>query len=60
MYYQAIKDDSEDVAKLTELAKDLPARGFDVYYNRIRTECLVWNRERVLRVYRNMTLGMRR
>ena len=39
-YYQAKKDDSEVVAKLTELAEDLPTRGFDVYYNRIRTEGL--------------------
>jgi hypothetical protein len=54
------KDDSEVVAKLTELAEDLPTRGFDVYYNRIRTEGLVWNRKRVLRVYRGMKLGMRR
>jgi putative transposase len=59
-YYQAKKDDSEVVAKLTELAEDLPTRGFDVYYNRIRTEGLVWNRKRVLRVYRGMKLGMRR
>ena len=58
-YYQAKKDDSE-VVKLTELAEDLPTCGFDVYYNRIRTEGLVWNRKRVLRVYRNMKLGMRR
>src|SRR6056300_2116694 len=48
------------VAKLTELAEKLPTRGFDVYYNRIRTEGLVWNRKRVLRVYRGMKLGMRR
>jgi len=48
-YYQAKKDDSKVVAKLTELAEDLPTRGFDVYYNRIRTEGLVWNRKRVLR-----------
>jgi len=59
-YYQAKKDDIEVVAKLTELAEDLPTRGFDVYYNRIRTEGLVWNRKRVLRVYRGMKLGMRR
>ena len=59
-YYQAKKDDSEVVAKLTELAEKLPTRGFDVYYNRIRTEGLVWNRKRVLRVYRGMKLGMRR
>ena len=59
-YYQAKKDDSEVIAKLTELAEKLPTRGFDVYYYRIRTEGLVWNRKRVFRVYRNMKLGMRR
>ena len=48
------------MVKLTELAEKLPTRGFDVYYNKVRTEGLVWNRKRVLRVYRYMKLGMRR
>ena len=59
-YYQVKKDDSDVVAKLTELAEELTTRGFDVYYNRIRTEGLVWNRKPIFRVYRNMRLGMRR
>ena len=45
---------------IPSFTEDLPTRGFDVYYNRIRTEGLVWNRKRVLRVYRGMKLGMRR
>jgi len=59
-YYQKKKDDSEVVDKLASLAKQLPTRGFDEYYNRIRREGLIWNRKRVLRVYRNMKLKLRR
>lgn len=46
--------------KLAELAEQLPTRGFDEYYGRIRQEGLIWNRKRVLRVYRKMRLGLRR
>jgi putative transposase len=59
-YYQAKKDDSEVEEKLMELAEDLPTRGFDEYYGRIRQEGLPWNRKRVLRVYRKMRLQLRR
>ena len=59
-YYSSKKDDSEVIAKLEELAKKLPTRGFDEYYGRIRLEGLPWNRKRVLRVYRKMRLGLRR
>lgn len=59
-YYQSKRDDSEVIAKLTALAEQLPTRGFDEYYKRIRREGYVWNRKRVLRVYRSMRLGLRR
>lgn len=59
-YYQAKKDDSEVMDKLQELAEELPTRGFDEYYGRIRQEGLIWNRKRVLRVYRKMRLSLRR
>lgn len=59
-YYQIKKDDSEVIAKLNEYAERLPTYGFDEYYWRIRKEGLKWNRKRVLRVYRNMKLSMRR
>lgn len=59
-YYQVKKDDSEVIAKLNEYAERLPTYGFDEYYWRIRKEGLKWNRKRVLRVYRNMKLSMRR
>ena len=42
------------------MAKSHPTRGFDEYYKRIRREGLQWNRKRVLRVYRNMKLKLRR
>ena len=59
-YYQSRRDDSEVIDKLTELAESYPTRGFDEYYHKIRREGLKWNRKRVLRVYRNMKLSLRR
>lgn len=59
-YYQSKRDDSEVIDKLNELAEKLSTRGFDEYYNRIRKEGLKWNRKRVLRVYRQMGLSLRR
>lgn len=59
-YYQSKKDDSEVIDKLTELAERYPTRGFDEYYLKIRREGLIWNRKRVLRVYREMKLSLRR
>ena len=59
-YYQQKKDDREVMDKLQELAEQLPTRGFDEYYGRIRQEGLIWNRKRVLRVYRKMRLSLRR
>ena len=48
------------IDKLSELAEQLPTRGFDEYYKRIRREGHKWNRKRVLRVYRSMKLKLRR
>ena len=59
-YYQTKKDDQPVMDKLSELAEQLPTRGLDEYYGRIRQEGLKWNRKRVLRVYRKMRLGLRR
>ncbi|WP_240531761.1 IS3 family transposase, partial [Maribacter sp. 4G9] len=59
-YYQSKRDDSEVIDKLTELAEAYPTRGFDEYYYKIRREGLKWNRKRVLRVYRDMKLSLRR
>lgn len=59
-YYQSKRNDLEVIDKLTELAENYPTRGFDEYYNKIRREGLEWNRKRVLRVYRNMKLKLRR
>jgi len=59
-YYKVKKDDSALEAKLNEYAELYPTYGFDEYYWRIRREGYVWNRKRVLRVYRKMNLGLRR
>ena len=59
-YYKSVRDDSEVEAKLKALAVEFPTRGFDWYYLRIRSEGLIWNRKRVLRVYRKLKLGLRR
>ncbi len=59
-YYQSKRDDSGVMDKLAELAEAYPTRGFDEYYYKIRREGLKWNRKRVLRVYRNMKLRLRR
>jgi len=59
-YYLPVRNDSEVIEKLEELAERYPTRGFDTYYGKIRSEGLRWNRKRVLRVYRKMNLKMRR
>jgi len=48
-YYQTQKDDTAIIDKLTELVEELPTRGFDEYYKRIRREGLQWNRKRVFK-----------
>lgn len=57
-YYHKIKDDSETILKLQELAVKHPTEGQDLYYPRIRREGLIWNYKRVRRVY--LMLGMNR
>jgi putative transposase len=59
-YYKSIRDDEPIITKLLELSQKYPTRGFDNYYGKIRMEGLIWNRKRVLRVYRALNLRMRR
>lgn len=58
--YVPTKDDSVTEAKLEELARKYPTRGMDTYYGMIRLEGLIWNRKRIVRVYRKMGLQLRR
>lgn len=58
-YYTHKKDDSVVISKLMDLSSRYPTRGFETYYGKIRLEGLVWNRKRVLRVYRNINLKLR-
>ncbi len=48
------------MAKLQQYAELYPTRGFDEYFGKIRNEGLVWNRKRVLRVYRSLQMKLRR
>lgn len=59
-YYYTKRDDTEVVDALSQLAEELPTRGFEVYCKRLRREGHKWNRKRVLRVYRSMNLKLRR
>lgn len=58
-YYAHKKDDTVVISKLMDLSIRYPTRGFETYYGKIRLEGLVWNRKRVLRVYRNINLKLR-
>ncbi len=59
-YYKSKKDDTQVINKLIEMSEIKPNRGFDYYYHRIRKQGFIWNRKRVLRVYRLLGLTMRR
>ena len=59
-YYSSRKNDEVVIEKLNELSERYPTRGFETYYGKIRLAGLAWNRKRVLRIYRNMNLKMRR
>ena len=59
-YYSSKKDDGELEVKLHELADQLPHRGIDEYYGRLRSQGYPWGRKRVLRVYRKLGLQLRR
>lgn len=59
-YYSSSRDDQEVISKLQGLAERYPTRGFETYFGKIRLEGLLWNRKRVLRIYRMLNLKMRR
>jgi putative transposase len=59
-YYCSKKDDRDLEKELHLLADQLPHRGFDTYYGRLRARGFPWGRKRVLRVYRKLKLQHRR
>jgi putative transposase len=59
-YYQSCKDDTAIINKLKELAEQKPREGQDKFYDRIRSEGLIWNYKRVRRVYLMLGLNHRR
>jgi putative transposase len=56
-YYKTKRDNSAVIEKLQVLADKYCGKGFDTYFKLIRREGLIWNRKRVLAVYR--MLGLR-
>lgn len=58
-YYDSVRDDSEVISKLRELADAKPAEGQDKLYARIRLQGYQWNYKRVRRVYLLMGLNKR-
>ena len=58
-YYQSTTDDQPVIDKLSKPAGQLPTRGFDTYYGRLRQQGYQWGRNKVLRVYRLMQLKLR-
>jgi putative transposase len=59
-YYTSVKDDSEVIAKLTELAEKRPREGQDKYHQRLRKQGYKWNIKRIRRVYLMLGLNLRR
>lgn len=59
-YYHSKKDDTELEVKLQELGDQLPHRGIDTYYGRLKAQGYTWGRKRVLRVYRKLNMQHRR
>jgi len=59
-YRVSIKDDTDVEQELLRLAQQYPSRGFDWFYLNIRQRGIIWNRKRVLRVYRQLHLKLRR
>ena len=59
-YYRSKRDDKELIEKLNELSEQLPTRGLDEYYGRLRAQGYKWNRKRVYRVYKLLKLEIRK
>ncbi len=59
-YYESHKNDTPVIEKLQKLADRFPTRGFDNYYGRLKQQGYPWSRNKVLRIYRLMKLGLRR
>ena len=59
-YYQSVKDDSEVMTKLLEMATLRPREGQDKLYQRLRLQGYKWNKKRIRRVYLKLGLNLRR
>ncbi|STD01228.1 Uncharacterised protein [Chryseobacterium carnipullorum] len=58
-YYGHKKRRPTHYFKITGFGGEISYKGFETYYGKIRLEDVLWNRKRVLRVYRNINLKLR-
>jgi putative transposase len=58
-YYKPRRDNTVVIEKLQSLAEKY-RKGFETYFKLIRREGLIWNRKRVLKVYRLLELKFKR
>ncbi|MFK8056263.1 MAG: IS3 family transposase [Saprospiraceae bacterium] len=59
-YYKPTRDDSVVERELITLRDRHPRRGFDAFYQRLRTAGHIWNRKRVHRVYTKLRMQIRK
>jgi putative transposase len=55
-----VRDDTEVIKKLQELAEKKPMEGQDKFYYRIRNAGIKWNHKRIARVYRLLGMNKRK
>lgn len=60
MHYKSIKDDTDCMQKLEEMAQQNPAEGFWKCYYRLRNDDFIVNHKRLHRIYKKMGLPLRR
>ena len=59
-HYKSIKNDTQVIDKLQEWVERKPTEGFWKLFYRIRNEGCNWNHKRVLRVYQQLGMNIRR
>lgn len=59
-YQQELKDDTEIITQLNELAEEHPGYGFWKMYKLLRKQGKLWNHKKVYRIYSNLKMNLRR
>lgn len=59
-YYTSIKNDTEVLTKVMELAEKRPHEGQHKIYHRLRNEGYKWNRKKISRIYRKLGMNKKK